>query len=80
METAPLRSIPAWAGETYRPELLSVPPAVYPRVGGGNIMIDLTNKRFVRSIPAWAGETGYADDYNTGPAVYPRVGGGNAPT
>ena len=30
------RSIPAWAGETCQPLDLGNPPAVYPRVGGGN--------------------------------------------
>ena len=29
-------SIPAWAGETYRPSCASTPKRVYPRVGGGN--------------------------------------------
>ena len=34
-----LRSIPAWAGETYRGRVQQFEWAVYPRVGGGNLPI-----------------------------------------
>ena len=33
----PLRSIPAWAGETGSARPLLLIPWVYPRVGGGNV-------------------------------------------
>ena len=37
--SASIRSIPAWAGETWRWASAIVIPMVYPRVGGGNVAL-----------------------------------------
>ncbi len=51
------RSIPAWAGETRSMPGRFPLPAVYPRVGGGNLFPPTGFLLLGRSIPAWAGET-----------------------
>ena len=71
------RSIPAWAGETVHAAEVRNSHRVYPRVGGGKLVIGSVNRRSIGSIPAWAGETLSEANLPVHYEVYPRVGGGN---
>ena len=54
------RSIPAWAGETYRCEYRSLSQRVYPRVGGGNIKTALGASAIEGLSPRGRGKPGRA--------------------
>ena len=54
------RSIPAWAGETSSISRMSIPEAVYPRVGGGNARGEIGGSWFQGLSPRGRGKLGIA--------------------
>ena len=52
----PTGSIPAWAGEPTKGKDQQGQSKVYPRVGGGTLVVKGVVQESSWSIPAWAGE------------------------